>query len=187
MAINLTRTQIDAALPRVAKGVGQYVWLQANRDRSDLRSNGVFRRKFNHFYRIRRNKEWQDMFYELLESLKGKPARFPDVFAALHRATGRYEPSFASKPLATLDPDMPVIDSVVLRNVNLRLPAPGSKGRASRIHQVHSTLHSYFAAYLATEDGRYLVKRFRETYKDTDLSDLSEIKMLDLVLWQTRA
>lgn len=36
MTINLTKTQIDAVLPKVAKGLQQYVWLQAMRDVSDL-------------------------------------------------------------------------------------------------------------------------------------------------------
>src|SRR5262245_24080782 len=123
MTINLTKTHIDAVLPKVAKGLQQYVWLQAKRDAGDLRSDLLFRRQFNHFYRVRRKKEWQDTFYELLESFKGAAVGFPDVFDALYRATGRYEASFASKLLATLNPDMPVIDSIVLGNLKLRLPA----------------------------------------------------------------
>jgi hypothetical protein len=184
MTIDLTKTQIDAALPKVAKGLQQYVWLQANRYASDLRSDLLFRRQFNYFYRVRRNKEWQDKFYELLESLKGTRVSFPDVFNALYRATGRYEASFASKLLATLNPDMPVIDSIVLGNLHLRLPPVRSKDRVSRIHQLHVKLLASFTAYLATEDGKYLVTRFRETYAGIDIS---EIKLLDLVLWQTRA
>jgi hypothetical protein len=184
MTINLTKTQIDAALPKVAKGLQQYVWLQAMRDASDLRSDPLFRRQFNYFYRVRRNKEWQDRFYELLESFKGTKVGFPDVFDALYRATGGHEASFASKLLATLNPDMPVIDSIVLGNLKLRLSPAGSKDRVSRIHQLHADLLACFTAYLVTEDGRYLVTRFRATYAGIDIS---EIKMLDLVLWQTRA
>jgi hypothetical protein len=109
---------------------------------------------------------------------------FPDVFDALYGATDRYEASFASKLLATLDPHMPVIDSMVLRNLQLRLPAAGSNDRVSRIYQLHARLLACFTDYLATEDGKYLVTRFRETYPGIDVS---EIKMLDFVLWQTRA
>jgi hypothetical protein len=184
MTITLTKTQIDAALPKVAQGLQKYVWLQAMRDASDLRSDPLFRRQFNHFYRVRRNKEWQDKFYELLENFKGAAIGFPDVFDALYQATGRCEASFASKLLATLDPHMPVIDSIVLRNLQLRLPAASAKDRVSRIHQLHASLLACFTDYLATEDGKYLVTRFREAYAGIDIS---EIKVLDLVLWQTRA
>lgn len=127
MTINLTKAQIDAALPRVAKGLQQYVSLQAMREVSDLQSEPLFRRQFNHFYRVRRNKEWQDKFYELLENFKGTAVGFPDVFDALYRMTGRHEASFASKLLATLNPDMPVIDSIVLRNFNSGFPLPAPK------------------------------------------------------------
>jgi hypothetical protein len=184
MTINLTKTHIDAALPKVAKGLHQYVWLQANRDASDLRSDPIFRRQFNHFYRVRRHKEWQDHFYDLLERCKGAAVGFPDVFDALYRATGRYEASFASKLLATLDPHMPVIDSMVLRNLQLRLPAASSNDCVIRMYRLHSRLLACFTEYLATEDGKYLVTRFREIYAGIDVS---EIKMLDFVLWQTRA
>jgi hypothetical protein len=184
MTINLTKTQIDAALPKVAKGLQQYVWLQAKRDASDLRSDSPFRRQLNHFYRVRRKKEWQDTFYELLENFKGAAVGFADVFDALYRATGRYEASFASKLLASLNPDMPVIDSIVLGNLKLRLPAANSKNRVSRIYQLHAKFLTCFTDYLAMEDGKYLVTRFREIYPGIDVA---EIKMLDFVLWQTRA
>jgi hypothetical protein len=37
--------------------------------------------------------------------------------------------------------------------------------------------------FLSMQKGKYLAGRFRETYPD---ADVTEIKMLDLVLWQTR-
>ena len=102
---------------------------------------------------------------------------------ALHSATDRYEASFASKLLATIDPDMPVIDSIVLRNLAVRLPAYGSDRRRSRIVELHGQLLASLNGFLKTDVGRYLVERFRTAYPD---ADVTEIKMLDLVLWQTR-
>ncbi len=93
MTIHLTKNQIHVALPKVAEGLEKYVWLQKNLHKS---SNPIFRRRFNHFYRIRRNNEWQNRFYELLESLKGKVVSFPCIFDALYQSTDRCEVSFAS-------------------------------------------------------------------------------------------
>ena len=183
MTIHLTKAQIGAALPAVATGLNKYLWLQANRDASDLRLNLLYRRRFNHFYKVRRGKEWQDHFYGLLEAKKGKRASFSEVFDALQQATDRYEASFASKLLATIDPSMPVIDSIVLHNLNLRLPTSNSKNRAARICQLHAMLIAYFNEFLSMENGKYLVQCFRKTYPG---ADVTEIKMLDLVLWQTR-
>jgi hypothetical protein len=123
MAINLTVARIDRALPFVAAGLGKYLWLQEHRDATDLRVDFAYRRYFNHFYRVRRGHDWQDKFYGLLEAQKSRKVDFAQLLHALHQRTGRYEASFASKLLATINPDMPVIDSVVLRNLDLRLPA----------------------------------------------------------------
>jgi hypothetical protein len=101
----------------------------------------------------------------------------------LHRATGRYEASFASKLLATVRPEMPVIDSIVLRNLGLTAPRYNAPNRHSRLDRLHETLTLWFRAFLRTDTGRYLVKRFREEYPQ---ARISKVKMLDLVLWQTR-
>jgi hypothetical protein len=183
MAIELTRDQIEAALPLIAPGLKTYVWLQAHRDANDLRTDLEYRRHFNSFYRIRRGKEWQDKFYDLFQSKKREIVSFPEVLRALHQATGRYEASFASKLVATIRTEMPVIDSIVLRNLNLRLPGYKSRDRAARIEQLHETLASWFHTFVTTETGSYLVKRFREEYP---AAKISKVKMLDLVLWRTK-
>jgi hypothetical protein len=182
-AIPLTKSEIDLAIPRVADGLTKYAWLQRNRDMSDLCRNPEYQKRFNNFYRLRRNKPWRDRFYELLENVKGTHPGFGEILEELRRATNCYEASFASKLLATVDENMPVIDSVVLRNLKLRLPPPTSRHRSARIEQLHADLLSEFRRFLATDDGRYLVSKFRAAYPG---QAISEIKMLDLVLWQTR-
>ena len=183
MTINLTEETIDAAPSKLAPYLDAYLWLQTHRHACDVSSDASFRKRFNAFYKVRRGRDWQDKFYELLECRKGRASSFAEVLDALHSATGRYEASFASKLLATIDPDMPVIDSIVLRNLGVRLPAYGSDGRRSRIVELHRRLLSSLTVFLKTDVGRYLVKRFRATYPE---ADVTEIKMLDLVLWQTR-
>jgi hypothetical protein len=184
MMIQLEKFQIAAALPRIETGLNKYMWLQANRDTIDIRLDTQYKKKFNHFYRVRRGTEWQDHFYALLENKKGKPVQFSEVLNALHKATNRYEASFASKLLATIDPSMPVIDSIVLRNLKLKLPAWNSKDRLARICELHSALVVDFNEFLSAEKGKYLVRQFHAMYPGADVTD---IKILDLVLWQTRA
>ena len=123
------------------------------------------------------------MFYQLLEQGKSSPVSFIDALKSLHASTGRVEASFASKLVATLDHDQPVIDSVVLRNLGLTLPASGSANRFAEIQGLHSELRELFVSYLTSDLGRELVSEFRRAYPD---ARVSEIKMLDLVLWQNR-
>ncbi|MGH2399691.1 MAG: hypothetical protein ACRDF6_07580, partial [bacterium] len=91
MAIELTRSQIEEALPRIAPGLERYVWLQEHRDANDLRNDPAYRKRFNHFYRVRRGTGWQDKFYDLLERKKHQTVSFAQILHALHQATDRYE------------------------------------------------------------------------------------------------
>ena len=183
MSVELTRDQIEHALPRIAPGLRRYLWLQERLRATDLRVDPEYRRHFNYFYRVRRGTDWQDKFYYLLETSKRRAVTFAEILHVLHEATGRYEASFASKLVATINPNMPVIDSVVLRNLNLALPRYNAKDRFERLVRLHRILVSWFRAFLKTGTGRYLTKRFREEYPSVRIS---EIKMLDLALWQTR-
>jgi hypothetical protein len=120
-------------------------------------------------------------------SLMGRAWRerldFSAILGLLFQATKRYEASFSSKLVATVDPSKPVIDRVVLNNLRLRLPLSGAINREARICRIYSRLISVFSAYLSTEEGIYLISAFRRTYAN---ANITEVKMLDLVLWQTR-
>lgn len=184
MPIQLSTAQIDAALPRVEAGLKQYLWLQSRVSIEPFSEDGEFRRRYNHFYRVRRGVAWQNAFYGLMARANREQLQFQVVLDLLREATGRYEASFASKLIATLQASKPVIDSVVLKNLGLRLPSPTAPDRASKICKIYIELERLFAAYLHTSDGKYLVQEFNRVYPNTDTTDE---KKLDLVLWQTRA
>jgi hypothetical protein len=182
--IRLDKAAIDRALPRVAVGLGKYCWLQAALATTDVARDRGFQTSFNAFYRVRRGAAWRSAFFALLQQEKSCPRPFAKVLRALHAATGRLEASFASKLAATVDPDKPVIDSFVLKNVGLRLPPPGAvELRLVRVEQLYERLGRASAEFLDTETGRYLVDRFVESYPR---QLVTRVKMLDLVLWQTR-
>ncbi len=162
----------------------QYLWLQSQvathgRFSEDLE----FRRRFNRFYRVRRAAPWQDVFYRIMSRAKREQLQFQAVLDLLHQATGRLEASFVSKLIATLQPSKPVIDSVVMKNLGLRLPAPSASDRVTKICELHQRLERMFAAFLLTDEGAYLVKEFNHMYPNAKVTDE---KKLDLVLWQTR-
>ena len=183
MAIVLSEAQIEESLGKVGPGLAKYILIQTSLRECDTRTDLDFRRRFNGFYRVRRGAAWQDAFFGLLERAKTEALTFGMILGDLRRATGRWEASFASKLLATVNPHQPVIDSVVLGNLGLRLPPQTSPGRAAGIEAVHRALADEFDAFLESEPGRRLVDRFRRTYPE---AEITETKMLDLVLWQTR-
>jgi hypothetical protein len=184
MSIKLTRAQIDKALPKVEKGLHQYLWIQSRiKDHHDFHSDPEFRRKYNHFYRIRRASPWQNVFYSLMARAKRERLQFWEVLKALRESTRRIEASFASKLLATINPNLPVIDSIVLKNLGMRLLTATEPDRISKVCEIHKRLSECFNDFLQSDNGRYLVAEFMNMYPN---AKITETKMLDLVLWQTR-
>ncbi|CAN0622910.1 conserved protein of unknown function [Burkholderia multivorans] len=184
MPITLTKEQILSALPLVARGLQKYLWIQSQVALGPGRiTDRYFQRKFNGFYRIRRAPEWQSAYYKLLASKLSTGIEFRDALKFMLETTGRIEASFMSKLVATINPSKPVIDSVVLENIGLALPKAKALDRIEQICNIHATLEAGFHAFLATEPGRFLVESFRKNYPE---ADITEVKMLDLVLWQIR-
>ena len=76
-----------------------------------------------------------------------------------------------------------MIDKYVLLNTGLRLPYASKRSRLADIAALYADLDHKMRAFLGTHNGRYLVGAFSNLY-GTAL--VSEMKMLDFVLWQTR-
>ncbi len=185
MKIELTKGAIDRALPELRAALNQYVWLQEELRRQNVFLSREYQKAFNRFYRVRRGTAWQHVFYRVLEGAKSRPLSLPVVLRRLHAAQGRVEASFASKLVATVDPELPVIDSIVLKNLNISLPSTGSvDSRIEQVARLHEGMAAAFSSYLRTARGRRLVTAFRAKYPDVMVT---ETKMLDLVLWKTRS
>ena len=73
---------------------------------------------------------------------------------------------------------------MVLKNVGLRIPSSKLSDRAAGICRVHNQLSILFDGFLRTREGIYLVSEFDKKYPDVVVTD---VKKLDLVLWQSRA
>jgi len=186
MEIKLTRSQIRQTVANadLRIGLAKYLLIQNQiAVPAPIATNAEFRKRFNGFYRVRRNETWQKVYYRLMDRARGKPLSFPVILRELRAGTGRCEASFASKLLATVNPDSPVIDSVVLGNVGERLPWPTASNRIARIELLYSNLVKCFQHYINSADGRFLIAEFRKTHA---AHSITATKMLDLVLWQSR-
>lgn len=179
----LTEGDIDAAVGRIADGLRKYVWIQSEVRRRDVSRDATFQTRFNGFYRVRRDAEWRGKYFRLMEDAKAAGADFARVLATLHGATGRFEASFASKLVATLDPDQPVIDRFVLDNFGLRLPYAYTRQRHEGILKVHAELCRRYAALSRSDVGRLMCAKVEARYPGSGISDT---KKIDLVLWQHR-
>ena len=89
---------------------------------SSIVDDSEFQRKFNAFYRVRRGAEWRAVFYEIFAREKGSTPSFDTILNEIYQRTGNIEGSFTSKLLATINPNLPIWDQYVLKNLNLKMP-----------------------------------------------------------------
>lgn len=188
LRVRLTRAGISRALARLPQSLAKYSQLQsAIATGPTACKRREFQKAYNGFYRVRRGREWQRIYFDVMSTaLRDRlrsPVDFRHILATLYKRTGRVEASFASKLVAALDPAQPVIDSVVMGNVGARLPYSKNPNRLSLITDLHTSLADCYATYLRSPDGKYLVSKFNKRFPE---AKITEVKKLDMVLWQSR-
>ena len=118
-----------------------------------------------------------------MEKSKRDGISFDRALADLFNRTGRLEASFASKLVATIDPNQPVIDSVVLRRFGLRLPYHSAPDRLQRVIRVYEQLSDGYARLMGLPIGVMMRERFASAFPG---KEITELKKIDLILWQVR-
>jgi hypothetical protein len=179
----LTEEQVQIALSRADPGLSKYLRLQSQVQSCDVSTYEGFQRLFSGFYRVRRNSRWKLEYFKLMEASKLSGIDFPKAVQEINGRCGRIEASFASKLVATLDPSKPVIDQFVLDYFGMQLPRWGSQGRESKTVNLHYELCAKYVALIESPTGKFVRKNFDLRYPD---SPLTELKKIDLVLWQIR-
>jgi hypothetical protein len=179
----LATDEIQTALGRLEHGLDRYVWLQRHVQLCDVSTNEEFQRSFSGFYRVRRNFQWRSVYFSMLESSKVKGIDFPDALKRINGHTGRIEASFASKLVATLDPSKPVIDKFVLEHFELHLPRRGLSDRERKTNDLYYDLCDKYRVFIQSPTGKMIRDLFDSRHP---CSEISELKKIDLVLWQIR-
>lgn len=145
----------------------------------------AYQRTFNGLYMVRRNGQWRAHFYELLETQKSEQnVSFKAMLSELHARTGRVEASFASKLLATIDPEFPVYDSFIRKNLGLPNRAAGNSDRARLLEQDYIFIQEHSERQRKTQAFRELRETFDEKFPEFRF--FSDTKVLDLFIWQAR-
>jgi hypothetical protein len=179
----LTQDEIQTALDRLERGLRQYLWLQGHVRSCNVSANEEFQRRFNAFYKVRRGPQWRSTYFALLESAKSGGMDFSETLKELHFRTGRIEASFSSKLVATLDSSKPVIDIFVLKHFELCLPRSGLSDRETRTIDLYRELCARYSTFIQSPTGKLIRELFDGRYSQ---SEVSELKKIDLVLWQIR-
>lgn len=103
-----------------ALGLRDYDFIMKHAYKTNVEHDSDFQKRFNVFYRVRKDEAWRKEYYSVFESAKNNPdISFEFILNELFNRTGYVEPSFSSKMLATIDSSKPIWDSRVIKSDTL--------------------------------------------------------------------
>ncbi len=96
---------------------------------------------------------------------------------------GRIEASFSSKLVATINPNKPIWDEFVLKNLGIKKPTTYSKNRIEKTIEIYMGIEGFYANFMKSNECQALLVEFDSHFPNTNLT---QTKKVDLLLWQTR-
>jgi hypothetical protein len=186
--VEITDEQLAQALRNIEEPLKKYLWLQERVGKlAHPEDDHEFCRKFSGFYRVRaRNADWRHAYFSLMGEMRSRNADFRTCLMRLYDKTGRVEASFISKLLATLDPTLPVLDSVVLKHLRLKLPVWNDTDRIEKSAGVYHKLTHKMIETVNSAAGKRMIAAFRQYSNNFRNADMTDMKIVDLILWQIR-
>lgn len=148
-----------------------------------------FRKIYNAYFRVRRNENWQNNYYEFMEAnRKNKNLTFEEIIKYLNEncktknENGCVEPSFSSKLLAVVNTSCPIWDSIVLKNLDLKRYS--NKGIDEAI-EGYKKLSNIYTEFINSEKGKEELEKFKEYFRDyySKIDDISDTKIVDCLIW----
>ena len=156
-----------------------------------------YQKNFTNYYRVRRDNGWLQEFYKFFEENKNnKEITFEKIIRHLSnvehkvkqtskKPTGKaktVEASFASKMLATINPNHPIWDSQVLRCLNIKIDDTlDYDSKINKCIKVYHKIEEEISAFIETTEGKQCIELFDATFPSC--VDFSSHKKVDFYLW----
>ncbi len=166
-------------------GLPEYEYIMKNVHKTDVSRDENFQRKFNHFYKVRRNEKWRKKYYEIFEKNKARKdeVTFENILCNIYVFTDTTEASFASKMLATLNPDKPIWDSRVLDFLGFKPIGKGDSDRQDSMIEIYRKMEDWYRKYLHTAEAEENIRVFDEMLPE--YAWISDTKKIDYIIWGT--
>lgn len=162
----------------------KYDYIRKELYNTDISTDEEYQKAFNSFFRVRRNEKWRKKFYKYFEKVKNnKNISFETIVKDLLLETGNIEASFSSKLLATINPNMPIWDQYILKNLDLKITGTTKNERLSSVIDLYNKIVMKEQKLLSDTNIKKTVKEFKDYFPEYDLSN---IKILDYILWNLR-
>lgn len=185
ISINAKRV-IDDSISR-ACGFDKYRIIMNNYIQTDVSKDKNFQTLFDGYYKVRRNEAWRSMYYDLFQKSKGMTTvSFEYILRTLYKNTnGRIEPSFASKLLATLNPDKPIWDQYVIKNLGKKIVGRNNEEKLKSAILIYEEIDKEIHQFIKSSNGSECIRKFDEVFPD--YSNINPVKKIDFYLWSKRS
>lgn len=170
----------------IKRGIGPYLDIMSKVNTPSF-CGPEFQRRFNAFYRVRqRPKTWYEAFYDIFRKCYKSPMSFKEVLTEMFERTKRLEPSFCSKLIATLNPDMPIWDKYVLQWLGFpKNDEPkGKKQKIEYFASIYRMITKEYNGHFSDSNIEEAIKRFDASIPEG--KNISKMKKLDFMLWSNR-
>lgn len=174
-----------------AFGLKTYIEIMDYAGHDGFTATGEFRTKFNGYYKVRqKRKQWYVTYYELMEEQRTHQRSFEDLLLIMYSVNRSIEVSFINKLMATIDPNLPIWDKYVIRNLGFerkweRLRSAEPKVRITEAGAIYQSITTQYEEFFSTQDGIACINKFDELLPNyTD--KLTAVKKLDYLLWSKR-
>ena len=157
-----------ANLERRRKDLENYSYIINTCRCTNISFDEAFQRKFTYFYRVRRNSTWRQAYYGLFEENKeSENITFESILRAIFERTGRIEASFASKMLATLKPEMPIWDSIVLSKLGIKpCQSMDKETRLRKTVEIYDSIVSWYERFNLSPEAQRFVDAFDSAFPE---------------------
>jgi hypothetical protein len=151
----------------------------------DVTQDFAFQTKYKGFWKVRgRGSDWCVPYFDYMESHKTIPFSFNEVLVYLFETTRKVEGSFGSKLLATLNPEKPIWDRIILEIIGIPQPKKGQKDKQKQIEEsfiTYSMLENWYDEYLETPNAKDVVSLIDDMFPFA--TSMTPVKKIDWALW----
>lgn len=151
----------------------------------DISKDTKWQKNFNSFYVIRRDKDWQDIYYNFFENNKlNDDLTFKNIIIYLYEKTGIIEASYSSKLLATVNSDKPIWDKYVLKNLGKKQSGKTKLEQINNSIILYEDIVEWYDEFMKTVQADECINCFNKIlprYKE-----INDVKKIDFLLWKIR-
>lgn len=163
----------------------KYQKILAEYAKSPRKLDENFRKLFSSSYGIstaRKTEEWKNNFFEVFESCTSK-STFEEILKSLSEKSHiqNCEASFASKILATINPEKPILDSKILKYLGLQTGGNNKKERLENALKAYNQIEKWYEEYLKSEEAKSCIQYFDELFPK--YKNISSVKKIDFFIW----